>query len=564
MLVPILVGGRTVALFELFRTACSAEARFVKVASTVAAQLGSLIERRRAEDALRASEARFARLAESGIVGIAVADLDGKIHEANDAYLAMFGYTRHDLDQGVVCWREQASNVPTRLLAHALSGLTSRGSVGPLERVLVRKDGAQVPVLVGAAMLDDTRCIAVVSDLTERKRSEQVLRATEEQLRHAQKMEAVGKLAGGVAHDFNNILSVIISYSDLVRADLSPGDPMRADLDEIHQAGERAAQLTRQLLAFSRQQVVEPRVLDLDEVIRGMEKMTRRLVGEDVEVLSMLHAGVGRVLADPGNLEQILMNLVVNARDAMPEGGKLTIETTEVVLDDDFVRAHVGASAGRHVMLAVSDTGVGMDRATQARIFEPFFTTKPKDRGTGLGLSTVFGIVSQCGGTIWVYSEPGIGTTFKVFLPCVDAELEGRPATRAPQPARGTECVLLVEDDDQVRVVMRDILERAGYRVLEARNAGEALLIAEQPHAIDLVLSDVVMPHMSGPEVLRRIAALRPGIRALCMSGYTDNAVLHHQVLERQIAFLQKPVTPGTLTRKVREVLDEPPTASAA
>ncbi len=564
LLVPILVRGATIALLELAGATRSIDARFVKVASTVAAQLGSLIERRRAEDALRESEARFARLAESGVVGIAIADIDGLVLEANDACLAMAGYAREELDRGQMRWTGLAAPETATSNARSLVHLASAGVLPPVETLLLRRDGSRVPVLVSAAMLDATRSIAVIYDLTARKRSEQALRQTEEQLRHAQKMEAVGKLAGGVAHDFNNILSVIISYSDLVRAELPLGDPMRADLDEIHQAGERAAQLTRQLLAFSRQQVVEPRVLDLNEVIRGMEKMTRRLVGEDVAVTSVLDPDVGRVLIDPGSLEQIVMNLVVNARDAMPEGGRLTIETCDVALDQDFVRAHVGASAGRHVMLAVSDTGVGMDRATQARIFEPFFTTKPQDKGTGLGLSTVFGIVQQGGGTIWVYSEPGVGTTFKIYLPCVDAAAEPASVSRALTPSRGTETVLLVEDDDQVRVVIRGILEREGYRVLEARNAGEALLIAEQPHTIDLVLSDVVMPHMSGPEVVRRIAAGRPGIRVLCMSGYTDNAVLRHHVLDRQIAFLQKPITPATLARKVREVLDAPPAVSAA
>jgi CheY-like chemotaxis protein len=337
---------------------------------------------------------------------------------------------------------------------------------------------------------------------------------------------------------------------------LRVGEPMREDAQEICKAAQRAAGLTRQLLTFSRQQVIAPQVLDLDVVVLDLDKMLQRILGADIELVSLHTNRLGRVSADLGAIEQVIMNLVVNARDAMPTGGTLTLETAEVVLDEDYVRAHHGAVVGPHVMLSVSDTGIGMDRATQARIFEPFYTTKPQGKGTGLGLSTVFGIVRQSGGSIWVYSEPGIGTTFKVYLPRVDAEPEVIVSSVAPTTQRGTETIMLVEDEDQVRTVARDILRRNGYQVIEARNAGEAMLLAESSPVLDMLLTDVVMPQMSGPVLAKRIAAARPTIKILCMSGYTDDSITRHGVLDTTIAYLQKPFTQDTLTRKVREVLD--------
>jgi CheY-like chemotaxis protein len=308
---------------------------------------------------------------------------------------------------------------------------------------------------------------------------------------------------------------------------------------------------------FSRQQVIEPKVLDLNRVLSGMDKMLRRILGEDVEVVSLTDPTLGRVSADPSGIEQVIMNLVVNARDAMPTGGKLTMETANVVLDDEYAREHVGVTPGPHVMLAVSDTGIGMDKATRARIFEPFFTTKPQDKGTGLGLSTVFGIVQQTRGSVWVYSEPGRGTTFKVYLPRDDGDLESMHPQAPPSIRRGSETILLVEDEEPVRVVAQGILRRHGYDVLEARNAGEALLLCEtHPGRIHLLLSDVVMPQMSGPELAKRLAQVRPEMKVLCMSGYTGESIVRHGVLGSEIAFLQKPITPQTLTHKVREVLD--------
>jgi len=394
----------------------------------------------------------------------------------------------------------------------------------------------------------------------EREEAQAALARTEEQLRHAQKMEAIGRLAGGVAHDFNNLLSVVLGYCEMMLQQLHAQDPMRDDVAEVHRAGLRAADLTRQLLAFSRQQVLQPRILDLDQALAGMQRLLARLLGEDIELAIRAGPGLKRVKADPGQVEQVVMNLAVNARDAMPRGGKLTIETSHVELDEVYAAAHVGASPGPHVMLAVSDTGHGMDAATMSRIFEPFFTTKEKGKGTGLGLSTVYGIVKQSGGSIWVYSEPGRGATFKVYLPATNDVVSARaPDALAAAEYRGSETILLVEDEDQVRTLAADILQRQGYRVLPARGPLEALArAAEHPGAIDLLLTDVVMPELGGRELAERIAKTHPDARVLFMSGYTDDAVVRHGVLEGGVAFLQKPLTPEPLARRVREALAAP------
>lgn len=433
------------------------------------------------------------------------------------------------------------------------------GTIGEETAVAAMRGGAQDYVLkdnLARLVPAVERELGDSEGRRQRRRAEKALAASEEQLRQAQKMEAVGRLAGGVAHDFNNVLSVILPYGELLRGALASADPLRAYAEEICKAAERAADLTKQLLMFSRQQVTEPQVLDLNVVIGNMEKMLRRLVGEDVELAIIAAQPLGSVRADRGSVEQVMMNLVVNARDAMPTGGKLTIETTNVLLDEG---SQVGAGGGERVMLAVSDTGIGMDRATRSRIFEPFFTTKEKDKGTGLGLSMVFGIVQQSGGSVQVDSELGRGTTFKVYLPRVnEAAVECRSAVAA-STAGGTETILLVEDDDQVRAAARNILRRSGYVVIEARNGGEALLICEKhPERIHLLLTDVVMPLMSGPELAKRLVAQRANLAVLCMSGYVDDSIAHHGVVESKIAYLQKPITQESLTRRVREVLDAP------
>src|SRR5579883_1328649 len=401
---------------------------------------------RQAREALDRSNARFTRLWESGVICMCVADLEGNVFDANDAYLEMLGFTRDDLRLGLVRW----SNDPPESAEQsrrAVRQLEQHGIIGQWEKVKSRKDGSHVPVLIGVARLDEDRCITYMTDLTDRKRAETAL----EQLRRAQKMEAIASLAGGVAHDFNNILSVILSYTQAMMNDLSQGDPMRDDLREIGAAAARGAALTRQLLLFSRHQALDPRVLDLNEIVRGMEKMIHRIVGEDVEVELRNAPSLGMVRADPGHLEQVLMNLVVNARDAMPGGGRLTIETADVVLDEEWARQNL-AQPGAHVMLKVTDTGTGIPPEIQSQIFEPFFTTKGGGKGTGLGLSTVFGIVRQRGGAIAVASEPGRGATFRVYLPRAEGPIDRLPlAAAAPLTLDGDEAILLVEDDPQVR-----------------------------------------------------------------------------------------------------------------
>ena len=395
--------------------------------------------------------------------------------------------------------------------------------------------------------------LAVTRDVTETK-------GLEAQLRQAQKMEAIGQLAGGVAHDFNNLLCIINGYSDILFNALRPDDPMRNLVDEIRKAGERSASLTRQLLAFSRKQVIAPRALDLNTVILDLEKMLRRIVGEDIDLATSLAPGLGSIKADPSQIEQVLLNLVVNAREAMPQGGKLTIETRNVNLDEDYARARSEVRPGPYVLLAVSDTGCGMTAEVKAHLFEPFFTTKGPGQGTGLGLATVYGIVKQSGGHVAVNSEPGLGTTFRVYLPIVEAAVQVRDSKAATAPApRGSETILLIEDDEGVRALTRHALQSSGYTVLVAREGQEALRIGRwRQEPIHLLVSDVVMPGLGGRQLSERLRLLHPEMKVLFLSGYTDDAVVRHGVLEGEVNFLQKPFTPAALARKVREVLDAP------
>ncbi|MEK9133353.1 MAG: ATP-binding protein, partial [Pseudomonadota bacterium] len=377
-------------------------------------------------------------------------------------------------------------------------------------------------------------------------------------LRQAQKMEAVGQLAGGIAHDFNNMLTVINGYSDVLLQALPADDAQRDSVTEIRQAGERAATLTRQLLAFSRRQVLELRVLDVNAVVTNVDKMLQRLIGEDITLVTVLKSGLGCVKADPGQLEQVIVNLAVNARDAMPQGGKLTIETGNVDLDETYAGQRFFVQTGPYVMLAVSDTGFGMDAETQKHIFEPFFTTKEKGKGTGLGLATVYGIVKQSGGYVWVYSEVGKGTTFKVYLPRVpDAIASAGHKTQPSRSVLGSETILLVEDDALVRTLTMKVLQGGGYTVLAAPNGDDAIRIFRtHPSPIHLIVSDVVMPFVSGREMAASLVALNPDVKVLFMSGYTDDTIVRHGVVEMGVPFLQKPFTPTGLLRKVREVLE--------
>ena len=508
-----------------------------------------------ARAALRATEASYQTLVEYAPIGIYRSTPDGKFLSVNAAVVRMLGYEAAADVLALDMARDVYADAAERQRLVARDSYSDR-QYDNVEASWKRRDGRPLTVQLsvravrnGAGRVEYYETF--VRDVTDQRRLQQ-------QVLQSQKMEAVGRLAGGIAHDFNNLLTVITSYSDLVLEELAPDDVKRDDLEQVRKAADGAAALTRQLLAFSRQQVVEPRVVSLNAVVEGLQKMLRRVIDEDIELATSLAPDLGAVRADVGQLEQVLMNLAVNARDAMPTGGRLTIETANVEHDPDYARDHDAAAVRRFAMLAVTDTGCGMDEATKARIFEPFFTTKPPGKGTGLGLATVYGIVKQAGGFIWVYSEPGQGTSFKIYLPEVDATAErGATAPAGTRVPGGTETVLLVEDAAAVRAVTKQVLERQGYTVLEAEDGEAALRLAHAHRGpIHLLLTDVVMPQLSGRELAERLAPLRPETRILYASGYTDDSVVRHGVLESGTAYLQKPFSPESLARKVREVLD--------
>jgi PAS domain S-box-containing protein len=503
---------------------------------------------------LRESEERFRRLIEFSPDGIVV-HREGRFVYANAAAAALFGAVSPDELLGRVVL--DVVHADDRALVEArIRQNVELGHATPVAGIrLFRIDGSIVSVEAMSMPLVFDGCESVqtiLRDVTERKR-------LEEQFRQSQKMEAVGRLAGGVAHDFNNLLTVISSYTTFLIESLPLNDPRREDATEIKLAANRAAQLTGQLLALSRKQMLQPRPMLLNDVVQETEKMLRRLIGEDIVLETALAADLSEVNADRGQIEQVLMNLAVNARDAMPDGGRLTLQTADVDLSDDYVAGHLGVAPGPYVMLAVSDSGCGMDASVRERMFEPFFTTKEAGKGTGLGLSTVYGIVKQSGGDVWVYSEPGEGTTFKIYLPRLAA---GAAPARVSfdvraAPANGHETVLLVEDDERLRTLAARVLGERGYTVLPASNGADALAVAEgHPGVIDLVVSDVVMPGMTGRILAERLTTLRPSVKALFMSGYTDDDVMRRGILDRSTAFLQKPFTPDQLAQKVREVLE--------
>jgi PAS domain S-box-containing protein len=515
-----------------------------------------ITERRRADEQIRESERRFRELAESVREVFFIMDPTGRSLYVNPAYETVFGQSRDHAYRTPNAWMERIHPDDLPAAAVAERETASAGTSKPITFRLLHPDGSTRWIRGSAVPVRDDkgtiiRIVGIAEDVSD-------LKQAEEQLRHSQKMEAVGRLAGGVAHDFNNLLTAILSYAELLLTELEMDSPLRNDVDEILQAGVRAAGLTRQLLAFSRQQVLHPTVLSPNSVVDGVERMLRRLIGEDVVLDTRLASDLGNVRADAGQLEQVLMNLAINARDAMPDGGTLTIETANVLLTNDYADAHQPVEPGSYVMLAVSDTGTGMDRATVERIFEPFFTTKEAGKGTGLGLSTVYGIVQQFGGSIWVYSELGRGTTFKIYLPRSDEPAEAPMASTGTSGIPvGTETILLAEDDEQLRKLVSGFLGRIGYQVLAAETGGEALrLAADHGGPIQLLLTDVVMPGLNGREVSNRLGAVRPDLRTLFMSGYTDAAIVHHGILEPGIEYLQKPFTPSVLARRVREVLD--------
>jgi PAS domain S-box-containing protein len=509
-----------------------------------------ITERRRAEDLLRRSEAEFRSLVEHAPVGIYRSTRTGRFLTVNPALVRMLGYGRAEevlaLDIGRDVYADPAER--ERLI---------RERPPHAEVTWRRRDGTPITVELTAHAVPveagDECYEGIVEDVSAQ-------RSLESQFRQAQRLEAVGRLAGGVAHDFNNILTAITGYADLLFDDMGPDDSKRADVEEIRAAAQRATALTRQLLAFSRKQVLQTRVLDLNAVVQALEKMLQRLIGEDIRLVFTPGAGLDAVRADAGQIEQVILNLAVNSRDAMPGGGRLTIETANVELDAAYAREHAGARPGRYVMLAVSDTGTGMDAEAKAHLFEPFFTTKEQGKGTGLGLATVYGIVKQSGGYVWVYSEPGRGATFKIYLPRVDEPVERAELAPDLQEVRGgTETVLLAEDDSAVREVVAGVLGQKGYRVLRAMDGQTAIEIARaQRGDLKLLITDMVMPGLTGRELAEVVAAECSGVRVLYMSGYTDDAVVRHGVLDQGTPYLQKPFTPLALARKVREVLDRP------
>jgi PAS domain S-box-containing protein len=511
-------------------------------------------ELKHSEEALREANQTLQSLVQTSPLAIIALDLDGNVKSWNSAAERIFGWTEKE----VIGLRIQI--IPDDEwdgFYNSLDITRKAGTFTGFETTRMRKDGSLIDVSLSAAPLIDGRgaingSVVVIADITERKH-------LEEQFRQAQKMEAVGRLAGGVAHDFNNLLTAIIGYSQLALGRLHREDPMRREIEEIERAGQRAAGLTNQLLAFSRKQVLQPQVLDLNAVVADIAKLLERLIGEDIVLAASLGPDIGFVKADRGQIEQIIMNLAVNSRDAMPDGGTLTIETFNVELDESYTAEHINARAGPHVVLAISDNGCGMDKETQSNIFEPFFTTKEQGKGTGLGLSTVYGIVNQSGGHIGLYSEPGKGTTFKVYLTRLEEAGEKRePRVSQSESLQGSETVLLVEDEGSVRELARRILEMYGYVVLEAAGSDDTWRICEEHESrIHLMLTDVVMPGANGRELAQLVASLQPEMKVLFMSGYTDDAIVRYGVLGADAAFLQKPFTPATLARKVREVLDK-------
>jgi two-component system cell cycle sensor histidine kinase/response regulator CckA len=512
------------------------------------------INQQKLVEELRAEE-RFRKAFNANPEPITIATIaEGRYIDVNESFLRVTGYRREEVigrtSLELKFWERPEDR------AKLLEMLSKQGSVRDVEISFRTKSGEIRTGLDSGEAIEvaGQKCVfAIFKDVTEQK-------ILEKQLRQAQKMEAIGQLAGGIAHDFNNLLGVIIGYCEILEDQLPSTSSLQKECEQIRKAGERAASLTRQLLAFSRQQIMEPRVIDLNAAVQDMEKMLRRLIGEDIDLCTALEPSLGSVKADRGQIEQVIMNLAVNARDAMPEGGRLTIETSNVELGEGYLRQHPQQQSGPHVLLSVTDTGIGMSADTQARIFDPFFTTKELGKGTGLGLSTVYGVVRQSGGHIWVYSELGVGTTFKIYLPRVDqtAHVE-RPSAVVARPLLGARTVLLVEDEEQLRVLTHRFLTESGYTVLEAEHPDKAIQIARtHSGTIHLLLTDVIMPGMNGRTLAEKLAQFRPDMRTVYMSGYTGFA--HRELLESGADLLPKPFTRESLLRKLDEALVSDPT----
>jgi len=533
------------------------EQKTIQLEEANVALKADLVARQAVEAALRESEASFRTLTETMPQLVWMARADGGIIFTNRRWAEYTGLTvAESKDEG---WLRAFHADDLARVRDEWRRAVASGAPYSLEARLLKVDGTATTCLVRALSMRDaagriTRWFGTCTDVQELKDTEERLRRTEEQLQHAQKIEAIGRLAGGVAHDFNNLLCVILTYTSFMLDDVSEREPFFQEITEIQRAGQRAVALTRQLLSYSRRHPVQPQVVVPGQIVTEMQPMLHRLLGKDIDLVLAATPPFGRVMADGAQLEQVVMNLAVNARDAMPRGGRLVVEVSSVVIGAEESAQHGGAAAGGYVKLSVSDNGTGMDSATQAKIFDPFFTTKERGHGTGLGLSTVFGIVKQSGGHIAVTSQLGRGTRFDVYLPSTDRLVSGAAQAVPVESLRGTESVLLVEDDDQVRQALRLILERNGYDVIDARSCGEALLLAERTNReLHLLVTDVVMLHMSGPELAERLKRTRPAMRVLYLSGRADSAVEDRTAIEG--AFFEKPVVPDSFLRGVREVL---------
>jgi two-component system, cell cycle sensor histidine kinase and response regulator CckA len=555
--VPLKVGSNTfgVLVVQSYNDRVRFGERDRDILTFVSQQLASAIEHKRNEEALRRSEARYRSLIQRAVYGLYRSSVEGKFLDVNPALISMLAYDSMEEVLALDPKRDVFLNPEEQ--SRLMSEFRRKGLLDNIEVKWKRKDGSPITVrLSGRAVTTpeepDEVLEIIAEDVTER-------RVLEDQFRQAQKMEAVGRLAGGVAHDFNNLLMVIGGYSEVLLEQLDAGSVLHQKAAAIQQAADRATTLTRQLLAFSRKQLLELKVVDVNTIVSDMERLLRPLIGENVELTTKLSASLGRTRADAGQLEQVIMNLVVNAKDAMPNGGKISIQTANVTLHDSLRREHTFIHPGPYVMLSVADTGLGMDKETQSRMFEPFFTTKEKGKGTGLGLSTVYGIVKQSGGYIFAQSELGHGTAFRIYLPQVEDAAETLGQAKAiSSESGGSETVLLVEDEESVRQLVRETLESKGYKVLEAENGELGLRLAEGHNGtIHMVITDVVMPGISGRDLAKRLIEARPKIKVLYLSGYTEDAIVHPGVLETGTAFLQKPFTLQTLSRKVREVLRE-------
>lgn len=525
--------------------------------------ISDITEHKQAEEAMRRSEEKYRTILHNIEEGYYEVDLEGNFIFGNDPEARTLGYSREELIG--MNYRNYTDLETSKKVYEVFNQVFTAGnSVKAFCFDVIRRDGTKRFIEVSVSLIKDsegkpTGFRGIARDITERKQAEAKRMALQEQLQQSQKMEAIGQLAGGVAHDFNNLLTIITGYSDLILGQIDEKDPLRSDIEEIKRSAERAESLTRQLLAFSRKQILQPKILNLNTVVSGMEKMLRRMIGEDIELITQLRQDLWEIKTDPGQIEQVILNLAVNARDAMPKGGKLTIETSNIEVDKEDVHSHADTIPGQYVMLSLSDTGIGMTREVREKIFEPFFTTKEKGKGTGLGLSTVYGIVKQSGGNILVYSELGKGTTFKIYLP--RAEEEEKFIEREvilPRSLQGSETILIVEDEEKVRGVIHSILRKNGYSIIEASNAEEAFRLAQQGsnHPIHLLLADVVMPGINGKELADRLRLQCPEMKVIFMSGYTDRTIIEEDILKKGIPYIQKPFTSNGLANKVREVLD--------